>query len=373
MRYESYPRTPSKKSARAGKRSAAGVVAEALRDKHFCAHVEHPRPPQILWGDPATALQVALDMAKSAKDVRGRRRRSDAHILGGCVCSYPTPVAVVEQNLGQLETLQQWVEKSKQWAFDTFGQHNVRAIVQHMDETMPHLHILVTPDSPGGEPSPLRRVGNAAALTSKGRSRKARVTAHNEAGRNLQDSYFESVSLHFGHARHGFQRRRRMTRAERNIEISHQQALQRLRERAYEDERESRQRVAEEWAALRERELKVAAGEKELGQQKSAARDRQSILDKQTLALNSRAANVLASEERLLSREQELAKSVERVRQIRSEAEEILRKGVAWVRDHISPSEFSKLLLKQATFEEQTRVDAAFLDNFEQSLADCSR
>lgn len=422
MRLESYPRVPSNRAGRNGKRSAAGVVAEVLREELLSCHVETPRAPSILWGNPAEALQKAIAMGAEAKDSRGRRRRSDAHILGGCVCSYPIPVHVVEQDVDQLATLQKWITKVCEWAFQEFGKSNVGAIVQHMDETMPHLHILITPPSPGEEPSPLRRAGNAAAQARKDRSKRVRVIAHNDAGRQLQASYYELVSVPFGHLRHGVHRRPRMTRAERNKEIAQaremmalrtkiqeeqlalaqQSAALRARKQSLEDfESEHAKREAalqlrahavaelhktselrEIALATREASASALAGElaldkaglvevrgrlelraSELSQRESAMNRQRVNLTAQQLAQNASAVRLHEREQWLQSKERELRELTARARQMYRKAAAIVREGVTWIEKYISPSELRKARVAQTAFEYQARADISLLNN----------
>lgn len=233
LRIESYARIPSKRAGRTGYRSAAGVVAELLRDPDACPHVAAPRPPLILWGDPQAALNAAVEMANSFRDPLGRRMRRDAHILAGCICSYPKPVSAVTGNAKHEEELREWIKKSMDWAFNYFRVKQVRAVVLHRDETMPHLHILITPPSPGIEPSPLRCAAKKArAAAGKAKRNSVERIAYIQEAERFQDSFFDAVSAHFGQTRHGTHKRRRMTRAEHNREKSQARALQLAKEKA---------------------------------------------------------------------------------------------------------------------------------------------
>lgn len=281
MRIESYARVPSKRAKRTGYRSAADIVDEVLREPHAIAHIPNPLPPENILGSPTVALNIAQDMANETYDSIGRRSRKDAHILAGCVCSYPIPVAEIQGRPHEEKLLEKWIDKSVEWTHKEFRREHVGAIVLHMDEAMPHLHVLLTPPAPGVEPSPLRRAGKAA-VRAAGQSKKRNSierSAFIKEARRLQDSYCNSVSQHFGHTRHGMHRRKRMTRAERNIENSQARALMEVQRRAAEVQRELDERVR----AVQQREREVERSERQLTSS-------QADLDKQKQAVQKQAA-----------------------------------------------------------------------------------
>jgi hypothetical protein len=216
LRIESFARTPSTKKKRSGQRSAVGIASEAAREPKFCKHVANAQPPMIVHGSPMDTLRKALEMASEARDARGHRLRKDAHILAGCVTSYPVSVAQVARSSHEKALLTEWVMRVRRWAFQEFGHQHVGAIVLHADESHPHLHILITPPEPGMEPSPLRRAAKEA-LKLAGRKNPKRHEFERKAYRaeamRLQASFFEAVSRSFAHivSTHG---RRRLTRAE---------------------------------------------------------------------------------------------------------------------------------------------------------------
>ena len=47
------------------------------------------------------------------------------------------------------DQIKEWAEASLQWSRDTFGADNVRAALLHMDETSPHLSLLIIPEHEG--------------------------------------------------------------------------------------------------------------------------------------------------------------------------------------------------------------------------------
>jgi hypothetical protein len=234
MHINSYARQPGKVSRRNGHRSAGEIIAELLREPHASAHVANPQPPRILRGDPAKALLNAQQMAEEGRDALGRRLRIDAHILAGCVCSYPVPITELKDDPAGPDGLHKWIRESIRWADAEFGESQIGAIVLHVDETLPHLHMILTPPAPGAEPSPIRRAAKVAAAAAKNQEhvRKIERRAYKAEARRLQDSFFGSVSILFGHTRHGRHSRRRLSPRQRQIENSQALALLQARQRA---------------------------------------------------------------------------------------------------------------------------------------------
>lgn len=233
MRVESYSKTPSKLRRRNGHRSAAEVVDELVREPHASPHVPSPKPPVVVIGNPIATLGNAYRKSEGAVDAVGRAQRRDAHILAGCVCSYPVPMAQAQFDEEEQARLGRWIEKCVNWAVKEFGRAQIDTIVLHQDESMPHLHIMLTPPAPGVEPSPLRRAAKAAvaAAIDKKHARKIERQAFKEEGRRLQDSFHSAVSIHFGHMRHGQVKRKRLSPLERNIELAQARSLREAVER----------------------------------------------------------------------------------------------------------------------------------------------
>lgn len=215
-RIEGFARVPSKKKKRSGTKPAANIVAEALREPAYCKHVAAPQPPIIMFGCPKRTLDKALRMANEARDARGHKLRKDAHIMAGCVVSYPVSVAEVSRSPRSWATFSRWLKKVLSWVFPYFGPSNVGAIVLHMDESHPHLHIFITPPTAGVEPSPLRRAGKEA-LRQAGKKNPKRHEierrAYRDAAIAFQQSLYDSVSRFFNHTL-SQKGRRRLTRRE---------------------------------------------------------------------------------------------------------------------------------------------------------------
>lgn len=84
--------------------------------------------------------------------------------------------------------IDKWVKSNQEWLNKTFGKDNVHTMVLHCDETTPHLHCFVTPFHYSEK---LERYVSGVKHWTNG----------TVALRNLQDSYYDTVSKQFGLSR----------------------------------------------------------------------------------------------------------------------------------------------------------------------------
>jgi hypothetical protein len=208
LRCESFSLSPSKlkkrrKNSTTSHRSAQQVVDELVREPHATPHVPNPQRPQIILGNPYQLLANAQARSAGATDTVGRKMRKDAHIIAGCIVSYPKDVNTVIGNTEEMRVLYQWIDKTAEWAQKEFGKENVDTVVLHTDETMPHLHIMLIPPAPGVNPSPIRRKQREVGRANKNAPNRKVLenNAYNAEAVRLQDSLFAGVSHEFGHAR----------------------------------------------------------------------------------------------------------------------------------------------------------------------------
>lgn len=134
---QGYALTPSVRSKR--KPSVAGVMGELERKPSFCRHVPSPQPP-VFFRRPAPGMLDQLKKgAKAARDPLGRTQRKDAQVLLTVIASFPIPWDEFEPT--DQELLDRWVRLTIAWV-DQQWPGNVAAVVMHVDEPRPHLHIL---------------------------------------------------------------------------------------------------------------------------------------------------------------------------------------------------------------------------------------
>lgn len=196
-----YSLHPPKKTSRGADRKWAvrDVLAEASREPQACLHVPRPRPPILLHGPSLAELEAEIGAIHArSTDAAGRRLRKDASVLLAGVASYPR---------GGIE-YGYWKQCTLEWLQIEFGEH-LRTVVEHTDETHPHLHFyVVNPD--GGNVKDLHPGFRAA----KGaQTPKEQRLAYNTAMRAFQDRFWEHVAGPSGLARLG-PGRQRMSRAQ---------------------------------------------------------------------------------------------------------------------------------------------------------------
>ena len=196
-----YSLHPPKKTSRGADRKWAvrDVLAEASREPQACLHVPRPRPPILLHGPSLAELEAEIGTIHArSTDAAGRRLRKDASVLLAGVASYPR---------GGIE-YGYWKQCTLEWLQIEFGEH-LRTVVEHTDETHPHVHFyVVNPD--GGNVKDLHPGFRAA----KGaQTPKEQRLAYNTAMRAFQDRFWEHVAGPSGLARLG-PGRQRMSRAQ---------------------------------------------------------------------------------------------------------------------------------------------------------------
>lgn len=193
-----------------------GVLGEAVRDPKFCPHVENPLPPNILFGmspsdiEPLLHERIASIKTKSAGGGKGRGIRKDTHVLEGAVFSYPAKV----DDLDEPDVYRDYIS----WRTDMIATAKadaekrgveVLSIVEHLDESHPHIHILSVPLNEKLN-AKLTHPGYIAKAEAEKRGEvgAASSKAYREAMSNWQDKIYELVSIKHGHVRFGPKRLR---------------------------------------------------------------------------------------------------------------------------------------------------------------------
>jgi len=241
LHIESYGRTAGK--GKAGGHTIASIVAEASREPAACPHVEHPKPPTVLFGCPLDQIEgMAEEWADTAKDGIGRKLRKDGLCLLSGVISAPDDL-----------TDEQW-ESFKSVSIGWLNRDGrLISVVEHTDESHRHIHFYKIPAS--GQRFESLHPGQAAAIAVKldGGLKGDQNKAYKEAMRRFQDDFFENVAVKFGLTRLG-PKKRRLTRSEWRKE---QQTL-----KAYAFSAERAEQMKVEALALAE-ESKIAADKAE--------------------------------------------------------------------------------------------------------------
>lgn len=148
---QTYSRKGNSKS-----RSVSEIADEAERLDGACPHVENPQPPTILEGIQPSEVVALIEqrIAEQNKLLRRRRKeqpdrkddlrgiRIDTHVMIGSVFSFPDPV----EEMDQAEYLR-WRKDVIAFAKADAAQNGaeVLSIVEHLDESHPHVHVLAVP------------------------------------------------------------------------------------------------------------------------------------------------------------------------------------------------------------------------------------
>lgn len=119
------------------KRSARDIANEAERVEGNTAHIENPKPPNIIFGcKPSEAVDLSEQWAEEAKDAIGRKLRKDG------LCLLAGVISISRKDEAGWEDLK---GRSVSWLKQTYG-NRLKSIVEHQDEANPHLHFYVVPN-----------------------------------------------------------------------------------------------------------------------------------------------------------------------------------------------------------------------------------
>ncbi len=221
MHLQSYSR-----KANEGGQSVEQVLAEASRVPEYSKHVADPRPPSLVYGLAADEVRRLHDEMVAAggvevtlKDGRTARRgiRKDRHTLMTAVASHPLPTDLVNTKPDARADYERWRDHNLAWLKARFGDKLV-SVIEHWDEKHPHIHAYILPlDDPtcsARQLNPAWQAKEEAMETARaaGHGDKAALKLGNAAyrakARELQDHYYEHVSLACGLTRTGPKRER---------------------------------------------------------------------------------------------------------------------------------------------------------------------
>lgn len=246
------------------------VVGEGLRAGEYHPHVDKPRPPLPVFGDPASFqplhdAHIAGCKTSFVKNGQAHERavRQDRHTLFTVITSYPATTDAVEASQEQKIRFKRWVDLTIIWVREQYGDQ-LKAALLHIDERYPHLHFWLLVDHPSADAS-LLHPGKVAKreievrLKSEGTSPRDAVKLGNRALKSAMaawiDDYHRAVGAPLGMRRDG-PKRRRLSRAQYQAE----QAMLDYRRNLEED----RVRLEAQVAALKEQAITLAAQQRDL-------------------------------------------------------------------------------------------------------------
>lgn len=219
---QTYSRKGNSKS-----RSVREIADEAERLDGACPHVGNPQPPTILEGIRPSEVVALIEQRIAAQNKQLRRLRkeqpdrkeslrgirSDTHVMIASVFSFPDPV----EDMDEADYLR-WRKDVIAFARDDAARNGaeVLSIVEHLDETHPHVHVLAVPicaDDNMRMDAKRCHEGHREQDRHKDNGWSGSPSrSYKQAMRGWQDRYYAAVGAKHGQARTG-PRRRRLDRA----------------------------------------------------------------------------------------------------------------------------------------------------------------
>lgn len=242
IRAETYPLHRSKLTGKGRGKRARGWDARNIRNEQerrpeAIPHIHDPKPPVLLFGvSPSKVLErIAIEVKSRKAQLRGakakegriRRIRRDQHVKIDGVVSYPVDWSGVRQIQTNLATYESWKKEVVEFLRDHFAKcgGELVTVVEHVDESYPHLHFTVLPT--GSPTFAAREVHDGWRLKLKARAlgvtKKEENAAYTKGAENLQDAFYLQVSQKFGHLRRTVKR----PRVNRHIYLEEKRQLDR--------------------------------------------------------------------------------------------------------------------------------------------------
>lgn len=214
--------------------SVKEILAEAAREKGACPHVPNPQPPNLIYGMDIEALgrlhdSMCDNMKETNKKGITRGIRKDQQTLGTIILSFPA-IQKNEDPKTYEKDFERWKKLSIIWLKEKYGDE-LKTIIQHTDESNPHLHAYLIPDDLKADKYNIGRCAKKEFLLSadaqkldKKEANKLGDRLYRATWREWQDSYFEKVSVACGLTRIG-SHSRRLTRKEKKQEQQQAKSL----------------------------------------------------------------------------------------------------------------------------------------------------
>lgn len=206
---EAYARVAG--AGKAGGRNVGNVLAEADRKPGNCPHIDPEKladpalAPARIYGLKLEKVEAEANAwAEQAKDAQGRNLRKDGHCLLAGVVSLPNDTPPGDW--------QRFKNDAVKWLKNEYGER-LRSVIEHKDESHPHLHFYAVPEVGKGFAS--LHPGQQAARKAKAQGLKKgeQNEAYKNAMRDWQDKFSMDVGQHHGLTRIG-PGQRRLTRGE---------------------------------------------------------------------------------------------------------------------------------------------------------------
>lgn len=193
------------------------LFAEVRREPWACMHVRAPAVPTVPFGE-QNLVQLEHEIYEQAATARevtkrgvGRGIRASQHIVAFATASFPFRCDDVREDSVLQEMLNHWIALNLDFAEMQWNEQ-VASAVLHLDETYPHLHIILVPNNeqmlarplhPGYSAQRKTDTDARSAGASLGEAHAAGRNAYKDAMRRFLDQYHESVGTVLDFARRG--------------------------------------------------------------------------------------------------------------------------------------------------------------------------
>lgn len=227
--------TYARKSNKSGN-SVKQIIDEGNREAEYSLHVDSPKKPRALLGDPAGFQKLhddhvaARTVEVKMKDGTTRKRaiRQDRHTMASVVMSYPVRYSAITIDADRAK-LAAWEARNIAFLKAKYG-NQLKVVFAHDDETHPHLHAWLFPDDPGADAKTL-----PPGKLAKGRGVEPRAAvklgnrAYKDAMTKWQDEHYEAVGAPEALTRLG-PNRQRLSRAQYRAHKNSAQATAQYRD-----------------------------------------------------------------------------------------------------------------------------------------------
>lgn len=184
------------------------INLEAIRHDYM-AHVDQPQNPKPIYGDMTTVYDKLLNKFNNRQPQLRKLRLKDgtyscrmaktpknAKVIMAGYVSFPKGMREESPDL-----YEKWVKLNVQWLKARFGKQ-LQAIVEHNDESSPHLHFVVMPnDLEIASICPAEKKQRD--LSTQGVSRPEQRAAYGVEKSKIIDEYFNYVGVQSGLMRNG--------------------------------------------------------------------------------------------------------------------------------------------------------------------------
>ena len=218
------------------RRRVVDIVNEAIRLEGYCPHIDEPKTPQLIYGEPLESLPLRLDALLKAGQtvinktgqVSKRAVRQDAHVLLVAVYSYKMDKEMVNN-----EVMNFFFNDCIQFHKEKFG--SVDSAILHLDETYYHIHVFTIDTN-------AKRLHPGFVADARRKTDKSYKVSYRKAMSELQDNFYQTVAEKYGMTRYGPRIERLSSNTLRKIknnvseELAHYQEELELKKKAKEAE-----------------------------------------------------------------------------------------------------------------------------------------